>query len=270
MNTINPAPQDNNLKLKRVLHYASNKLKSLILEILSRVELAGLTTRYLNDTFIRISEVIKKVFASFQGNTKIFIESFEKSHTCIRRIDEGFKVIDEGFQDSFLISEELQTVANEAGNNLATIHNITEITNVLALNASIEAARAGSAGKGFAVVASEIRKHAITTKNAIELISTNIKTLMRRIDDLAEKMNGMKDEVEQGKQMIQELVHINGQEQHFVDGVGKDITTMNQAFAEYEAIKETLDRMIKESHESKEDIANMLLAFQNNLKTLSD
>lgn len=61
---------------------------------------------------------------------------------------------------------------------ITTIQGITEQTNILALNASIEAARVGEHGKGFAVVAKEVRKLAEPSKNEIEVIKKMVDSIL--------------------------------------------------------------------------------------------
>ncbi|MDR2398813.1 MAG: methyl-accepting chemotaxis protein [Spirochaetaceae bacterium] len=252
-------------KTKRLLHYLSSKLSALGFEISSRVELLHTTMRYLNDTFIRVSSVMKQVQTSFQTSTRSFIDSFKNSRECVNTIDQGYKVIDEGFRKSFVLSDELQGIAQDAGDNLSVIHNITEITNVLALNASIEAARAGAAGKGFAVVAGEIRKHAITTKDAVAAISGNIEDLIKKINTLAEEMDSMKEEVAQSKVMIEQLVLVHRDEQGIVDTMNRDLEVLDSTFSEYDRINETLAAMIVQSDKGREDIQKMLLVFLQNI-----
>ncbi|MDR2797156.1 MAG: methyl-accepting chemotaxis protein [Treponema sp.] len=261
-----PGTERFTLKMKRISHYLSSKLSSLMFEIFSRVELIHTTMQYLNDTFTRVSGVMKQVQSSFQISTRSFIGSFKDNQQYVASIDQGYKVIDGGFRKSFVLTDELQSIAKVAGENLSVIHNIMEITNVLALNASIEAARAGVAGKGFAVVAGEIRKHAITTKDAVAAISGNIEELIKKIDHLAGEMNGMKEEVEQGKLMIEKLVSINRSEQTLVETVNKDLSALDSTFVEYDRINETLNVMISQSNRGREDIQKMLIVFHQNIK----
>jgi methyl-accepting chemotaxis protein len=139
------------------------------------------------------------------------------------------------------------------------------MTNILALNAAIEAARAGAAGKGFAVVASEIRKHAGTTKNSVEAISSNMSLMIKKIDELSKRMDTMKGEVEQAKQKVQELVAANSTELSLIGSVNNDIAALKATFQDYDAIKETMNKMIEQSTVSKEDIEKMLVVFQHNM-----
>ncbi|MEO5364668.1 MAG: methyl-accepting chemotaxis protein, partial [Magnetococcus sp. DMHC-8] len=70
--------------------------------------------------------------------------------------------------------QKLGVSAQEIGKVVAVISNIAEQTNILALNASIEAAGAGEAGKGFAVVANEVKELARQTSEATRMISEKI------------------------------------------------------------------------------------------------
>ena len=72
---------------------------------------------------------------------------------------------------------ELSTAANEVGAVVELIASIADRTNLLALNASIEAARGGEAGRGFAVVASEVKELARQTREATESVAGKISTM---------------------------------------------------------------------------------------------
>jgi methyl-accepting chemotaxis protein len=255
-------------KMKRLFHYISSKFKTIMFEIISRSHLLSATIIYLHEAFTRVSDIMKKTNLSFQKNAEILIAVSKDNQKYTEAVNHNFTSIDKTFEDSFQLTDTLHGIAKVSGDNLAAIHNIAELTNILALNASIEAAHAGAAGKGFAVVAQEIRKHAATTKDAIETISQNIKQLILHIESLSQKMNGMKDEVKEGKSLIQKIVALSEQEHTVLIVVDADITRLQETFQEYDKISETLKKTIEQSDSSRANIEQMLVLFQDSMESL--
>ncbi|GHU23193.1 hypothetical protein FACS1894164_07090 [Spirochaetia bacterium] len=258
------------LRIKRLFHYINSKIKVMSFEILSRIELLNVTIHYLNSTFSHVSDVMNHAWSSLQKGIMAEGEIFTKSHENTVTLDKSFTIIETGFQDAFKITDTLHTIAKNAGENLSVIHNITEMTNILALNASIEAARAGNAGRGFAVVAGEIRKHAVSTKNAVGAISDDIRILITNINELSKKMGSMKCEVQQGKIMVKVLVENDSSEQTLMSTVGDNISDIETAFQEYNALKENMTQMIEQSSLSRKQIEKMLGVIQSNLNKIEN
>lgn len=90
----------------------------------------------------------------------------------------------------------------EMNSILGLINGISNQTNLLSLNASIEAARAGNAGKGFAVVADEIRKLSDNTKELVEQIANIVNTIQSSLNDMTQKLANSREELEKSNDMV--------------------------------------------------------------------
>lgn len=134
------------------------------------------------------------------GNIEVQLslrETFEMIENLVRSIEVTS-------QESSVTAERVQALKQETdkiGGIITSVESIAQQTNLLSLNAAIEAARAGDAGKQFAVVADEIRKLSINAQVAAGEIQNNIKNISTRIIKLSEEIetsfNKIKKEAEQ-------------------------------------------------------------------------
>jgi methyl-accepting chemotaxis protein len=111
----------------------------------------------------------------------------------------GMERIVEVVEKSAITIQKLGNRSNEIGEIIQVIDDIADQTNLLALNAAIEAARAGEQGRGFAVVADEVRKLAERTAKATKEIAQMIKLIQNETDIAVNVMGEGKIEVEKGK-----------------------------------------------------------------------
>ena len=112
---------------------------------------------------------------------------------------------------------ELKNRADEIGTIISMIEDISQQTNLLALNAAIEAARAGEAGRGFAVVADEVRGLSQRTAKATADIAALVQTNQKQMTGSEERMRGvsenalaLKSETDQASEVITHLISMQG------------------------------------------------------------
>ncbi|MEL7087155.1 MAG: methyl-accepting chemotaxis protein, partial [Planctomycetota bacterium] len=116
----------------------------------------------------------------------------------VRDTIDGMQAISEAVSASARSVEELGKRGEQIGQIIEVINDIADQTNLLALNAAIEAARAGEHGRGFAVVADEVRKLADRTTQATEEIGESISAIQTETGQAVDRMTAGTDQVTTG------------------------------------------------------------------------
>lgn len=189
-----------------------------------------------------ISKISEKMTESARESQNILgalLESSRESQDTAKDIEEQVAVTNDSVQQIKSVTEYITDIAEE--------------TNLLALNASIEAARAGDAGKGFAVVAQQIQKLAEQSNSSAAQIGANIQELVDKTERIVKAMSlisnalrKQEESVDQTKRIFDELNESIGDINQKEMDMQKNVTDMNQA-------KDSMSRIIAGLADSAEE-----------------
>ncbi|MBM4352572.1 MAG: HAMP domain-containing protein [Deltaproteobacteria bacterium] len=199
----------------------------------------GQVGRVENSTSLsnELSRTIQEIAARANQGAQIAGQGRES----VEKTDSGMARIRETVHGSWDKVRNLKGNVEKIGAIAELISKITEENSMLALNASIEAARAGSAGQGFAVVAQQMREQARRVEKSSREIIDNIRSIQAVTQELVSSMDGSKSDVERGSQLVNITLH---------------------HLSELSSIMQETAESVKEQAAASDDIAQLMVEVQ--------
>ena len=277
-----------NLK-RMILDISENSLQvaSASEELSSSATLQAQGADHQKDQTTQVATAMQEMSSTVQQVSENCTNAAEASRRAAETAREGGVVVEKVLAQMRSIAEsvaktakemgELAHSTNQIGRIAGVIDDIADQTNLLALNAAIEAARAGEQGRGFAVVADEVRKLAERTTTATKEIAQMITTIQAGTNGAIKAMESGTQQVQEGVtstaragESLQQIIHMS-------EEVGSMIASIATAAAEQSGatadVNQSMDQIAQLGKESAvaaqqsakacQDLSELALALQN-------
>ncbi len=264
---------------------ASNQISSSTEELAAGAEEQSAQSNEIaaavNEMTATITQTTKHA-SNAADNSKTSLELASVGNNAALETVEGMKEISQVVNRTGKTIKELGKSSDQIGEIVQVIDDIADQTNLLALNAAIEAARAGEQGRGFAVVADEVRQLAERTTKATKEIAEMIKKIQKDTNEAVVSMEYGVKEVERGKELavkagnalekiIVSVQHVNDvisqvaaaseEQSATAEQISRNIESINNVTRESAAGTQQIARAAEELNKLTDNLQNLINKF---------
>lgn len=226
----------------------------------------------LNETVDQLSASVQEIAENATSLAMVVSDTKDSSMEAEQKMNETVTVAESGKSDMEKVGEamnviqssinslqesidEVGTASSEINNIVSMIGEIADETNLLALNASIEAARAGDAGRGFAVVASEIGGLADDSNKSVQKIQGLIDQVTSLVAETVEKAKQSVDEISSSSELVNQAVNTFDTIYDNIINANQVVNNMASSMSQVESVATNVAAITEEQAASAEVIS---------------
>jgi methyl-accepting chemotaxis protein len=232
---------------------ATNQVATAIQEVACGAEIQGKNTEESAKAVSEMSVGIQRVAETTSTVAESALDTTKQAqmgHESLEKVINQMKSINDTTNETNNVIKELDKKSAEIGKIIEVITGIADQTNLLALNAAIEAARAGEHGRGFAVVADEVRKLAELSRQSAGQISGLIEVIQKDTHRVVEMVNKGTVEISAGTQLVEDTGKTFNQ-------ILKSIENVSSEIQEVSAISEEMSASVEQVNASIEEVTKI-------------
>lgn len=228
------------------IHETNSTLTKLAKKLLESSNEIDITAKSIAKSSEDQTEIIRNTTIKLEGGIKVMDELVNQSAHTISKVDEAIQKTQKGETNARETLSHLELVLKEMGEyaqpifrlpdkveKIKVVTNVMEAiaqkTDLLSLNASIEATRAGESGKGFAIVAEEIRNMAENSKQSSQAITRLVEDILTDNKFLKEFLVKNQTDLDKGREIIRGIVQTFGDMLYGVKEIFTEIKSMEEA-----------------------------------------